>query len=88
MTRPTRHDLGDLSAVLADDWRESAACATHGHPDWWNDDAGGDPELVEAARHVCRGCSVRNACLVDAIRGAFTADERRGLDLTDLEVVA
>lgn len=69
---------------VPDKWRDDAACA------------GEDPEIffpttgisADRARRVCIGCSVRKACLFDAlqitedygVRGGVTERERRKLN--------
>lgn len=67
-------------------WIGDAACAKPGvNPDWFFPDSTGTKETVTAARFICAGCSVREACTSDmkvsgdrfGVRAGTTAFQRR-----------
>lgn len=70
-------------------WREKAACRDVADPDAFFPAAEAGPEYdaqVAAAKAVCADCTVRAACLQEALRhipygiaGGLTPEERRGL---------
>ncbi len=67
-------------------WQRDAACVD-AEPELFYADQSTDPSTVSAARRICRGCSVRRACVDYAIEnneqsgmwGGLTANERRSV---------
>lgn len=77
-----------MNTVHDRDWRSRAACRSV-DPEWFFPAAESGPhvdELESAAKAVCGGCAVRDACLgfafgalAHGIAGGLTAEERRAL---------
>lgn len=55
--------------MMEEDWRALAACAQEWPFDWFpcGDNSVAVRTNAERAKHVCQGCSVRDACLQDAL---------------------
>ena len=60
-----------MTAVPA--WHDSAACAGHSHPEWWDGRIDGETPEQRRRRHqaaaaVCRTCPVAAQCWADRAR--------------------
>lgn len=105
VSTPTRRepDYIDRAAILLDlaevietrnarTWRGDAACRNRPTHIWFP--ARGDHRMIDAAKKICRSCTVRSQCLAENIGqpvgvfGALTASERRDLRRADARETA
>ena len=78
---PDRHTIRDTA------WQDRALCVGADPEDFYPNPVRHDQARVDQAKAICRACSVRDACLEDAlatgdywgIRGGYTGEELRAI---------
>lgn len=75
-------------------WRDRAGCAAHDPRLWFAELGGSGDNRYDTARHICRECPVREACLEAALAeeaeyvGNFRCGMRGGLTPRERMVLA